>query len=939
MRFESVTAHAFGPFAGETLRLAPGMNVIWGPNEAGKSSWHAALYFGLCARRRGRGRPERAEQLLIDRHRPWDGSRWEVGVVIRLADGRRVELRHDLAGLVACRATDLALGRDCSDEILAGNDAPDGARWLGLDRRTFLAVACVRQAELLAIRANAGLLQEHLQRAAATGGTDATAAAALDRLEQFRRSNVGATQANAVGPLRRAMDAVATARARLDTARRAHDEHLALAVRADDLEREAAAADAWVRRARAEQARAEAAALRRRLDRARALAERVPASAPPDLPADERLALDVAAALRAWDNRPAVPTLDGPSADQLRAQLAPVPDLTPGDVEPHGSVVAAREALAGAVAAFEQHERSRPEPAAAADADRLTEQELRDLADDLSRSDDHVDPVVAERVAAAQRRVEASGQPRSTLLPLAAGGVAVVLGAVTAALGVLGVGLPLLLIGAGLVIWVLVRRDNAGYARALEELRAAEAALGGRRFAVEDARRRRDAALRLAREHHLPPDPATVRQRADRRRAAALADHDLRRWQTQHASVEAACERARDRLVAALEARGVGVGADVLAALRAYEEDCRRRASQAALAGRRAEIERRVADRLAVERAVSEARRRVQEAEAEVRAVARGCALPDGRPEGLAARLRAWQSDRSAMLTEHDADRRAWAELGAILGTRSLADLEHETRTREAAAERLAAQVGLPQPREAETQTANGVVAPDMIASDMVTPEDIGQLEDEARTALAAATRARGEADQRARMQPSVPEAEEALAAAEAELTRVTSLSRTLDRTRQFLESAEQHVHRDIAPTLGRAVERWLPRVTTRRYSKALVDPETLEVRVASGDGPWRDAALLSHGTTEQLYLLLRVALADRLTSPGTTCPLILDDVTAHLDAERTVAVLDMLRTLSGERQVILFSQEVDVLAWAEANLGEPESRLVRLPAPGAAVP
>ena len=47
MQFECVNAYAFGPFRNETLELAPGMNVVYGPNEAGKSSWHAALYAGI----------------------------------------------------------------------------------------------------------------------------------------------------------------------------------------------------------------------------------------------------------------------------------------------------------------------------------------------------------------------------------------------------------------------------------------------------------------------------------------------------------------------------------------------------------------------------------------------------------------------------------------------------------------------------------------------------------------------------------------------------------------------------------------------------------------------------------------------------------------------------------------------------------------------------
>ena len=36
MRIESVTAHAFGPFKDEPLALAPGMTVIFGPNESGQ---------------------------------------------------------------------------------------------------------------------------------------------------------------------------------------------------------------------------------------------------------------------------------------------------------------------------------------------------------------------------------------------------------------------------------------------------------------------------------------------------------------------------------------------------------------------------------------------------------------------------------------------------------------------------------------------------------------------------------------------------------------------------------------------------------------------------------------------------------------------------------------------------------------------------------------
>jgi exonuclease SbcC len=130
---------------------------------------------------------------------------------------------------------------------------------------------------------------------------------------------------------------------------------------------------------------------------------------------------------------------------------------------------------------------------------------------------------------------------------------------------------------------------------------------------------------------------------------------------------------------------------------------------------------------------------------------------------------------------------------------------------------------------------------------------------------------------------------------------------------------------------LAETVRNWLPTVTSGRYVDARVDPESLAVKVRAKGGSWRDAARLSHGTAEQIYLLLRIAIAEHLTKLGETCPLILDDVTAQSDEERTTAVLGMLHRISETRQVILFSQEREVLEWAQENLRGPQDSLVVL--------
>ena len=239
MRIKSVKAHAFGPFVNERLELAPGMTVIHGPNESGKSSWHAALYAGLCGVKRGRGRGTREEQDFRDRHQPWVGDAWEVSAIVQLADGRRVEIHHDLDGKVDCWAHDADLGRDYSSEIIH-EGAPDGAGWLGLDRRSFLSTACVRQADIQSVKEKerAGALQNELQRAAATAGTASTASAALKRLEDFRRENVGLDRANSTRPLRTAKNRYERARQQLEEASEAHAKYLALQEEIEQLRKE-----------------------------------------------------------------------------------------------------------------------------------------------------------------------------------------------------------------------------------------------------------------------------------------------------------------------------------------------------------------------------------------------------------------------------------------------------------------------------------------------------------------------------------------------------------------------------------------------------------------------------------------------------------------------------------------------------------------------------
>jgi ABC-type lipoprotein export system ATPase subunit len=59
---------------------------------------------------------------------------------------------------------------------------------------------------------------------------------------------------------------------------------------------------------------------------------------------------------------------------------------------------------------------------------------------------------------------------------------------------------------------------------------------------------------------------------------------------------------------------------------------------------------------------------------------------------------------------------------------------------------------------------------------------------------------------------------------------------------------------------------------------------------------------------------------------------MLLDEVTAQADADRREAILDMLLTMAAERQLILFTHDEAVLAWAERRLTAEPHRVIRLP-------
>ncbi len=503
-----------------------------------------------------------------------------------------------------------------------------------------------------------------------------------------------------------------------------------------------------------------------------------------------------------------------------------------------------------------------------------------------------------------------------------------------------------------------LRQCRETNARAEYTYLGAQARLDAAGTAASSSAARRQAAADEAARLGLPADAAQLRTLADLAQRVRSQREAFDRWLREYDADQRARQSSEQRLAQALRDRGCDGHVDAMQGYAAYERGCASRAEQARHAQRRDELEARLRDRLASERAAERAEQATSEALEELLRVARRFDLtgPDdplgstaADADALVGRLRRWLHDRGAALEEADQQRGRWQELQALLDGRSLEELQaaaaadaeaaeaaeqqahaalEQLQTKTEALKVAAAEAGADYPLHRETAQALFVARRERLERARDCEAELSQE----------ASRQHGKVAERERSIPSVAEAEEALDRAQCELDRVRSLGQVLDLTESFLARAQETTYNNLAPVLSAALEKWLPQVTGGRYRRARVDPETLAVRVEAETGALRRAELLSVGTAEQVYLLLRVALAEHLANASTVSPLLLDDVTVQADPTRTVAILRMCKALADEgRQVVLFAQEESVAAWAERNLDGPQHSLVRLTVPAAA--
>lgn len=185
MKIYSMTA-TFGKLEQQTLTLQPGLNIIYAPNEWGKSTWCAfllAMLYGLDTKTR----TTKQNLSVKDHFSPWSGSPM-AGRIDLNWNGRDITIERTTKGRVpmgAFRAYETQSGLDVP-ELRADNC---GELLVGVEQSVFQRAGFIRMSEMCVTEDES--LRQRLNDLVTTGDDSGDAAVLFDGLKSLRSRIIG----------------------------------------------------------------------------------------------------------------------------------------------------------------------------------------------------------------------------------------------------------------------------------------------------------------------------------------------------------------------------------------------------------------------------------------------------------------------------------------------------------------------------------------------------------------------------------------------------------------------------------------------------------------------------------------------------------------------------------------------------------------------------
>ena len=140
----------------------------------------------------------------------------------------------------------------------------------------------------------------------------------------------------------------------------------------------------------------------------------------------------------------------------------------------------------------------------------------------------------------------------------------------------------------------------------------------------------------------------------------------------------------------------------------------------------------------------------------------------------------------------------------------------------------------------------------------------------------------------------------------ESELARRTREHEAISIAMEALSKANDALQQRFSPQLNALTSQYFARLTGERYDRVTLSRDMEGEAAQTGAVLPHSALFLSRGTTDQLYLAVRLAVCALCLPDG--APILLDDALTAFDDARLRLALDVLQEVAQERQILLFT-------------------------------
>ena len=153
------------------------------------------------------------------------------------------------------------------------------------------------------------------------------------------------------------------------------------------------------------------------------------------------------------------------------------------------------------------------------------------------------------------------------------------------------------------------------------------------------------------------------------------------------------------------------------------------------------------------------------------------------------------------------------------------------------------------------------------------------------------------------------------LSAVSSRIAQLEEIYSAVVLAQETLTQTANDLQRRFAPRISKRAQELFGKLTGSRYDRLQLTQDLSMEIGAQGEDTLRTALWRSEGTVDQLYLALRLAVANELTPEA---PLILDDALVRFDDTRLESAIAILKEESSTKQVLLFTCQSRELHFTE---------------------